>query len=56
MVDVGAPDRVDHLGLRQVSPGFVMPYFNLGLLLQGAGYRTEAIAAYQRFLELVPGQ
>ena len=40
----------------RTTPGFAMPYFNLGLILQGAGYRREAIIAYERFLELAPGQ
>ncbi len=38
------------------TPTFAMPYYNLGLILQGAGSRAEAITAYQRFLELAPGQ
>jgi tetratricopeptide (TPR) repeat protein len=40
----------------RTTPGFAMPYLNLGLILQGAGYRREAIIAYERFLELAPGQ
>jgi superkiller protein 3 len=40
----------------RVNPGFAMAFFNLGRALQEVGARDEAIAAFQRFLALAPGQ
>ncbi|MFZ5862615.1 MAG: tetratricopeptide repeat protein [Nitrospirota bacterium] len=40
----------------RVAPLFAMPYVNLALILDEQGARDAAIAAYQKFLELAPGQ
>jgi len=48
----GAIELVDQV--RAIAPDFAPAYFNAGIFYESAGRTTEAVSAYQRYLQLDP--